>query len=264
MRKTLLWLALCATVTSLPAHAAEQRQSELSESQSSLSTYADSSVDQAMENLSEEEKQLARKWMLTEKDWVKYKQIMSGPRGIWSPDLDPITALGVMETDPAERRRYAEIWMKMEARRAELELAFEVERMAASQRVLGNMPVVKNQQWINEWEAKQNQRTHDVMLFVDTSCLENCGRLFEEVLESTGAGDDTRLNVYFPAGTSAEEIGEWAQTIGVDPEIVKSRKVTLNFDRGEYSRYDIARADLPEVRVVNLKTGDVRATFKRW
>lgn len=263
MRRALLWLAMSVTLSS-PVVVADSSRVEAADSTAAPSTFSDSRVKEALDRLSEDEKSLAKQWMLTEKDWVKYKRIMAGPRGIWSPGLDPITALGVMETDPAERRRYAEIWMKMEAKRAELELAFEVERMAASQQVLGERPVVNNEKWVQEWNAQQSRRTHDVMLFVEPDCLDDCGQLFGEVLASTGEGDRTRLNVYFPAGTSAEEIGAWAQALSIDPEVVKSRKVTLNFDRGEFSRYDIVRSELPEVRVLNRKSGDVKRTFKRW
>lgn len=263
MRTSILWLAVSSTLMT-SAWGVESNTLQTSGTQAAKSTFADSRVQGAMDRLSEEEKSQARQWMLSEEDWSKYKKIMAGPRGIWSPGLDPITALGVMETDPAERRRYAEIWMRMEAKRAELELAFEVERMSASQQVLGNRPVVDNDKWVQQWNADQNRRTHEVMLFVDPDCVDSCSRLFEEVLASTGTGEETRLNVYFPGGTSAEEIGGWAKTVGIDPDIVKARKVTLNFDRGEYARYDISQSELPEVRVVNLKTGDVQATFKRW
>lgn len=263
MRRALFWVAMSVTLSS-PVLAEDSSRPEVADSTAAPSKFSDSSVEDAIERLSEEEKTLAKQWMLTEKDWVKYKRVMAGPRGIWSPGLDPITALGVMETDPAERRRYAKIWMKMEAKRAELELAFEVERMAASQLVLGGRPVVNNDKWVQQWNAEQNRRTHEVMLFVEPDCLEDCSQLFEEVLTSTGEGARTRLNVYFPSGTSAEEIGGWAQELGIDPHIVKSRKVTLNFDRGEFTRYDVARAELPEVRVRNIKTGEVKRTFKRW
>lgn len=263
MRRVLFWVAMSVTLSS-PVLAADSSRPEAADSTAAPSKFSDSRVEDVIERLSEEEKTLAKQWMLTEKDWVKYKRVMAGPRGIWSPGLDPITALGVMETDPAERRRYAEIWMKMEAKRAELELAFEVERMAASQLVLGGRPVVNNDKWVQQWNAEQNRRTHEVMLFVEPDCLEDCAQLFDQVLASTGEGARTRLNVYFPSGTSAEEIGGWAQELGIDPDIVKARKVTLNFDRGEFTRFDVAHAELPEVRVWNLKTGDVKRTFKRW
>ena len=259
MRKTLLWLALCAS-----ASAMAQTDTQLNNSQTNASQFTDSRLDNSLQTLSDEEKSLARQWMLTDQDWVKYKRIMAGPRGIWSPGLDPLTALGVMETDPMERRRYAEIWMKMEIRRSELELAFEVERMSASERILRGKPVINNQSWIEQWNEQQNQATHSVLLFVDSECVEPCNELFEEVLESTGTDMKSSVNVFFPPGTEAESIGRWAQSVGIDPEIVRSRKVTLNFDQGEYTKYDIASEELPEVRVLNLKTGDLQRTFTRW
>ena len=123
--------------------------------------------------LTEKDRSLARQWMLSETDWVKYKQIMSGPRGIWSPGLDPITALGVSETDPQERKRYAELWIKMETRRAELEMAFEVERQRAANRILGNQLAVNNTSWIREWEEKRVEVNKQVILFVDSECKES-------------------------------------------------------------------------------------------
>lgn len=261
MRKTLLWLALTAPL-SMTAYA--QTDTQTANSTANAAEFANTQLGNSLDNLSQEEKSLARQWMLTDQDWVKYKNIMSGPRGTWSPGLDPLTALGVMETDPAERRRYAEIWMRMEIRRAELELAFEVERMGASERILRGRPVVNNQSWIEQWNAQQAAQTHSVMLFVDSSCVDKCGELYKEVLESTGADQTASLNIFFPSGTEAEAIGKWAQSVGIDPEIVRSRKVTLNFDKGEYAQYDIASEELPEVRVLNLKTGDVQRTFTRW
>lgn len=262
MKQSFLWLAL--SVSAFSINAAAQNHTELNQSATNAFEYAESRTNNSLTDLSDEDRSLARQWMLTEQDWVKYKRIMTGPRGIWSPGLDPLTALGVMETDPSERRRYAEIWMRMEIRRSELELAFEVERMSASERILRGIPVVQNQSWIDNWNTEQNARTHDVNMFVSAECTEKCADLYTEVLGSTGSDDKARLNIFFPTGTTAEQIGQWAQTIGIPTDIVQSRKVTLNFDEGQFARYDVLVADLPEVRVVNLKTGDVQKTFTRY
>lgn len=261
MKRSFLWLTLIAAANSL---AADQNRTELNKSTITVLEHADSQVGNSLSNLSDEERTLARQWMLTDQDWVKYKRIMVGPRGTWSPGLDPLTALGVMETDPNERRRYAEIWMQIEIKRSELELAFEVERMSASARILRGQPVVQNQSWIDNWNAEQAERTHDVNLFVDVECAESCAELYTEVLASTGTDDKVRLNIFFPAGTSADQIGQWARVVGIPPEIVKSRKVTLNFEEGAFDRYDVVETDLPEVRVVDLNTGNVQKTFTRW
>ena len=213
-------------------------------------------------DLTDDERSLARKWMLTENDWVKYKAVMSGPRGIWSPNLDPITALGVTETDPYERRRYADIWMQLETRRAELELAFEVERMDAAKRIIGNQPLVNNQSWKQQWLVDQNRVKHEVMVFVDVDCGRVCERLLLEVQKTVD--ERSRLDVYFAPGATAEQIGSWAARMKLDPEAVRRRDITLNFDKGVSTQLGVSMNELPEVHVRNTSTGDVRETFIRW
>lgn len=257
-RGLLAWVVLGLTVNQ--ASGADTSQSHTSRvEQSRLST---SLMDEHSVQLSADERAQARKWRLTNEDWVKYKTIMSGPRGVWSPDVDPITALGVMETDPDERRRYAEIWMAIETRRAQLELAFEVERMEAAKRLNGQQPLIKNQQWKQQWQANQRRVKHEVMLFVDVDCTKACERLFAEVQKTTD--DRSRLDVYFAPGTTADQIGAWAAEMKLDPEVVRNREVTLNFDRGMSAQLGVSMNELPEVHVRNTTTGVVRETFTRW
>ncbi len=67
----------------------------------------------------------AANWGLTEQEWSRFEHIQAGPRGFWSPNLDPLTALGIeAETDQA-RQRYAELQVTLEAKRAERELAYQ-------------------------------------------------------------------------------------------------------------------------------------------
>ncbi len=262
MQQVFVWLAFMIMMSN--SWAENENSTLVSKTPTQFSYYSKTTSEALNYALTDKEKSLARQWELTDDDWVKYKNIMAGPRGIWSPGLDPLTALGVMETDPEERRRYAEIWMKMEIRRSELELAFEVERMAVSERLLQGRPLVNNQGWKEHWSKTQESSTYDVLMFAQVGCVEKCTELFNAVFESTGTDDKTRLNIYFPDGTSAEDIGKWAQSVGIDPEIVRRRKITLNFDQGEFQRYHIEIHNLPEVRVVNLKTGQVNETFVRW
>ena len=215
---------------------------------------------EAAAKLTEHDKSLAKQWMLSETDWAKYKKIMSGPRGIWSPGLDPITALGVSETDPKERKRYADLWIKMETKRAELEIAFEVERQRAASRILGNQLAVNNSSWISEWQQKQAEVNKQVVLFVDSECREDCKSMFEELHASVG--DNARLDIYFKQGASSDDIGQWASFMKIPPEVVRARGVTLNFDEGKSTEFSVDMAALPQVRVVDLKSGSVTATYK--
>ncbi|KID12115.1 conserved protein, ly exported, partial [Rhodobacteraceae bacterium PD-2] len=40
------------------------------------------------------DEQQARDWGLHTEEWARYRQLMQGPLGIFSPNLDPLTALG--------------------------------------------------------------------------------------------------------------------------------------------------------------------------
>jgi len=222
-----------------------------------LKSTLDSSSDLKM---SEEDKSLARQWQLTDSDWLKYKSIMKGPRGIWSPGLDPITALGVSETDLVERKRYAELWIKVETNRAELEIAFEVERQLAAKRINGDQLAVNNQRWVQEWEAKRIAVSKQVLLFVDVKCMDDCKALVDEVRASVG--ENARLDIFFANGATSESIGQWAASMKISPETVRSKSITLNFDEGKSGSLKVDMKALPQVRVVDTKTGAVTTTFK--
>src|SRR3546814_19711734 len=50
---------------------------------------------------------------------------MDGPLGIYSPNLDPLSALGIEARTDEARRRYAELQLQVEARRVEKLLAYQ-------------------------------------------------------------------------------------------------------------------------------------------
>lgn len=254
MKKLIAFSTLTLIISSSAFALTEQGAS------TNLFTDASDALDKdAAIHMTDTEQALAKQWSLKETDWLKYKMIMSGPRGIWSPGLDPLTALGVSETDPQERRRYAEIWMKMESRRVELELAFEVERMKAGKRLHGDMLAINNQAWIAKWEEEQAAVDYQVMLFVDASCTEECKKVFEELFKSLGR--KAKLDIYFKDGIGSEEIGIWAAFMGIDPALVKSRKITLNFDSGRAKSMNISEDSFPAVKVLNVKTGDITDSY---
>jgi integrating conjugative element protein (TIGR03759 family) len=226
----------------------------------SFSNDKDLILKEAALQMSEVDKVLAKQWMLEDTDWIKYKEIMSGPRGIWSPGLDPLTALGVSETDPQERKRYAELWMKMEIRRVELELAFEVERQKAGKRIQGDLLAVNNQAWIDQWEQEQQAITHQVMFFVDAACSEDCKDQFDNLYKSIG--NNAKLDIYFKDGIGSEDIGVWAAFMGINPDVVRSKKVTLNFDSGRSQKMYVSEESIPAVRVLDIKSGQVTDSYK--
>lgn len=213
------------------------------------------------ESLTPQEKNLAKLWLLNESDWKKYKVLMKGPRRIWSPGLDPITALGVSETNESERRRYADIWMKVETRKVELELAFEVERMAAAERLHGNKKLVKNDAWIADWSKKHREVTTKISLFIDAECIKACSDYFMQLKASMGVR--SVLDIYFAQGATSEKAGSWAREMNIDPNVVRSRQITLNFDKGTSDIMGVDMLKLPQVRVLDVHSGEVKETFVR-
>lgn len=209
--------------------------------------------------LSDDEKSVAKQFKLTEQDWRKYKQLKKGPWGYWAPDLDPLTMLGMAARDQRERQRYARIWMEVETEKVEQMLAFERARTQAAIELHGDMKRIENGPWIEKWERERRRVTTVINYFVDADCLEDCRKVSQQVLSSIS--DKSKLDIYFPTTATEEDINRWATFNEIDPVVVASRRITLNFDNGKSSKLDVDILDLPQVRVVNRDTGEVQASW---
>ena len=69
--------------------------------------------------------QLAKQWGLRDDEFARYRELMEGPIGVYSPNLDPLSTLGIEARTDEERRRYAELQVQAEARRVEKLLAYQ-------------------------------------------------------------------------------------------------------------------------------------------
>lgn len=49
--------------------------------------------------------QAARNWGLKPEEWSRYQQLMQGPLGTYSPNLDPLSALGIEAQSDSERKQ---------------------------------------------------------------------------------------------------------------------------------------------------------------
>ncbi|WP_457774990.1 hypothetical protein [Shewanella xiamenensis] len=105
-RRALSMLFLLAALNA-PAFA-QQPATQSTPAQSSRVT--PSQIDQARDE------RLARDWGLRGDEWGRYRELMEGPLGIHSPNLDPLTALGIEARSDEERRRYAELQVQVEVR----------------------------------------------------------------------------------------------------------------------------------------------------
>ena len=85
---------------------------------------------------------------------------MDGPLGIYSPNLDPLSALGIEARTDEERRRYAELQVQVEARRVEKLLAYQRAYDEAWQRLNPGMQRVNPRRWTSACRWASASATH--------------------------------------------------------------------------------------------------------
>lgn len=186
----------------------------------------------------------ARDWGLQADEWARYQQLMQGPLGVYSPNLDPLTALGIEARTDEERRRYAELQVQAEARRVEKTLAYQRAYDAAWQRLYPTLqPVDLTDTGRVSTGASPSER---LAVFVKEGCPA-CEQQVRQLLT-----EDAAFDLYM-VGSRQEDarIRQWAARMGIDPDKVRERVITLNHDAGRWLSIGV-QGDLPAVvREVN-------------
>lgn len=185
--------------------------------------------------------QQARDWGLNVEEWTRYRDLMQGPLGVYSPHIDPLTALGIEARSDQERQRYAELQVAAEARRVEKLLAYQRAYDDAWQRLHADMPRVILPDAGPAFSPVVPATSGRLAVFVENACptcdqaalrLQAAGRAFDIYVVDSGA-DDARIRA-------------WAQRIGIEPAKVRSGQVTLNHDAGRWVSLGLP-GDLPAV-----------------
>ncbi|WP_413790928.1 MULTISPECIES: TIGR03759 family integrating conjugative element protein [unclassified Pseudomonas] len=168
----------------------------------------------------------AASWGLTEQEWKRFEQIQAGPRGFWSPNLDPLTALGVEAETDQERQRYAELQVALEAKRAERELAYQNAYTAAWTKLFpGLLPI----QGMASPSPTSSTVAPRQALFVEDHCPA-CSAEAQRLQSS-----DTAFDIYLVGSQGEDErVRRWARQADIDPAKVQRRQITLNHDRGRW------------------------------
>ncbi|WP_315138664.1 TIGR03759 family integrating conjugative element protein [Achromobacter marplatensis] len=185
----------------------------------------------------------ARDWGLQTQEWARYRELMDGPLGIYSPNLDPLSALGIEARTDEERRRYAELQVQVEARRVEKLLAYQRAYDEAWQRLNPGMQRVNLPDDKPGAAVRSSGRT---AVFVKDGCAA-CGQIVQQLQSSGGEFD------LYMVGSRQDDarIRDWAKRAQIDPTRVRSGSITLNHDGGRWLSLGVP-GDLPAVvREVN-------------
>lgn len=176
--------------------------------------------------------QQARQWGLSDSDWSRYQTLMKGERGIMSPGLDPLTALGVETDNSAERHRLAELWVKHEYQRTEKELAFQRDVNAAWLRLYPETLAVN-------MGANAAGIAHDTQGRLALFLKENCSRCDARL--AAVLADNRPVDLYLVGIDSDDGLRAWAVKHNIPVEKVRSRQITLNHDNGLWFRYGMGQ-----------------------
>jgi integrating conjugative element protein (TIGR03759 family) len=182
----------------------------------------------------------AKDWGLQPDEWGRYRQLMQGPLGIYSPNLDPLTALGIEARSDLERRHYAELQVQAEARRVEKTLAYQRAYDAAWQRLQPGLLRV-NLPGANQKPGATSRPDGRLAVFIK----DNCSSCDEQVKQLQAAG--TVFDLYMVGSRQSDShIRQWATRVNIDPAKVRSRTITLNHDNGRWLSLGLP-GDLPAV-----------------
>ncbi len=195
--------------------------------------------------------QLAKAWGLTAQELERYERLMRGPRGAFSvKNISPIEVLGIHAATPAERRQYADRFVRLLYEDTERVLAFERATQAAWQRLGKPMfdpdrlpgasaPLSSNR---NQLWGKR------LAIFVATQDCPRCSSSTRELVElATDRGPLSGLDIYAVDTQDPDMIRTFARDVGVLPDAVSNRRITLNQGKALFKQYRGDDRELPQV-----------------
>jgi len=172
----------------------------------------------------------AKDFGLNQEEWGRYRELMRGPLGIYSPNLDPLTALGIEARSADERRHIAELQVRLEARRAEKTLAYQRAYDDAWKRVFPGVQAVRTEPTRTAGASSSAPRRDGrIAVFVRENCPACDARV--KALQASGSAFDV-----YVVGTRQDDarIRQWARAAGIDANKVRAGQITLNHDAGRW------------------------------
>jgi integrating conjugative element protein (TIGR03759 family) len=193
-----------------------------------MAQVAETEIERTQTVLTEEA--LAEQWRLSTDEWDVYKTLMEGPRGIWSPTLDPVTVLGIHAETDAERRRYAELLVMIEFERVGQELKFQQAYDEAAQRLFPSLMPVQTTTPMSASPLGGAKRVAFVGS-IDGQRCPTCRTELARLLQAHRAPAAPVLDLFLDDAADDQVIRGWAMAQGIDPKAVIAGRITLNHAR---------------------------------
>lgn len=209
------------------------------ENKTSLTEDAQHVTSQYLNSSEQQSKQVAGEWGLSEEEWSRYQKIMKeGSRGIWSPNLDPLTTLGIEASSDTERMKYARLLARKEFERVEKELKFQLAYDAAFKELYPNVMPIRTESMTS---SGLNSTSGRLLFFTRLNDCLKCEITLNKLLTT-----NREVDIYFiNSEGNNSKIQDWAVKHRIDVNKVRSRQITLNHDNGLWLNY--ANGKMPAV-----------------
>lgn len=238
MKTVMLFMALVAPTPVMAAELSHTQVKEIGQDASSSAASILSDLDRVR----------ARLWELSEMEWQRYKQLMQGIRGSISPStISPIEVLGIHARDETERQRYAELWVHAMREDVDRILAFQRAYDAAGKRLYPNEPLIDIDRLPGKTEETSVLQSTDRLLFFARPACPACDMLVGKLLKRID--DVSGIDIYLTEIAPGDDVTvrDWASAHRIDPEWVRSRRITLNYDGGALDKLTSGQGDVPYV-----------------
>lgn len=188
--------------------------------------------------ITDQKKRLAQQWGLEEEELERYRTLMQGPLGTYSPNLDPLSALGIEARTEAERHRYALLQVDAEAARVEKLLVYQRAYDQAWKERHPKLELVSLPPVSSPLLTKLTERKAVFVRF-------DCPECVAKVRQLQGSGSTFDLYIV-DSQHDDRRIRQWAQNAGIAPDKVRSGIITINHDNGRWGSIAV-QGDLPAV-----------------
>jgi integrating conjugative element protein (TIGR03759 family) len=188
----------------------------------------------------------ARLWDLSEVEWRRYQQLMQGIRGSISPStISPIEVLGIHARDEAERQRYAEAWARDMHEDVDRILAFQRAYDVAGKRLYPHEPLIDIDRLPVKSEETSAFQSTDRLLFFARPVCPVCDVMMNKLLKRID--EVSGIDIYLTDIDSGDDatVRDWASTHRIDPEWVRTRRITLNHDGGALDSLTSGQGEVP-------------------
>lgn len=170
----------------------------------------------------------ATQWNITPQEWIRYKELMRGARGIWTPGADPLITLGAHARNDEERRRFAELFVRKEYERVQGELNFQREVDAAWTQLFPAQPRLKRSTRISSASLLRSSPLRYAVV-LEPGCG-RCAAVLEQYIAQVEQNEQVQaLDVYVRKTNGDDQrLRDWVTSNKVPVDLIRRNRLTVN------------------------------------